>query len=239
MQNLVATFQDLSQIIADAAPNPHLSYLGVAILWVVALQPPILLRLWYMLAKNRKLSWLGTGFKSRLPSFLDLAFSLLIAFMLIYGTSGSLSAWPVTFPLGLILLQLSLFDARYLWLPDRLTIPLAIIGLLLSLSNSADLLSSVAGFGFGYLVFWIVQQFFRHMRGYEGLGSGDVKLSAAIGAWLGYELWPLALLVACFAGLLGVAGTRFFIKQPKNTKIPFGLYLATAFWLVWQIKMFS
>jgi leader peptidase (prepilin peptidase)/N-methyltransferase len=91
--------------------------------------------------------------------------------------------------------------------------------------------SSVIGAAGGYVVFWLVFQLFKLATGKEGMGYGDFKLLAALGAWLGWQLLPLVILLS--AGVGAVVGSLLLFASGKSrqTPIPFGPYLAAAGWI--------
>lgn len=137
------------------------------------------------------------------------------------------------------LIALTFIDIDHQLLPDSLTLPLLWLGLTLSLWGPqghaplpVDLRSSVAGAVAGYLSLWSVYHLFRLVTGKEGMGYGDFKLLAALGAWLGWELLlPVVLIAALVGALVGI--TMLAIRrQSRATPIPFGPFLAAAGWLV-------
>ena len=130
---------------------------------------------------------------------------------------------------ALSLLTLALIDARLYVLPDRITLPLMWLGLLINTREYfAPVVAAVLGAVIGYLSLWTIYWLFKLLRNKEGMGYGDFKLSAAIGAWLGWQALPSVVLVAALtalstAAVLLLAG-RFRIEQP----MPFGPFLAFA-----------
>jgi leader peptidase (prepilin peptidase)/N-methyltransferase len=123
-------------------------------------------------------------------------------------------------------------------LPDVLTIPLLWIALLASLWHVAGepappvaLRDAVIGAVAGYVFLWLVFQLFRLATGKEGMGYGDFKLFAAIGAWLGWQMLPLVLLLAAAVG--AAVGLAMIAAQRlgRSVPIPFGPYLAGAAWI--------
>jgi len=127
------------------------------------------------------------------------------------------------------MIALAFIDLDTLYLPDDLTLPLLWAGLLFNLAGGfTDLASSVIGAAAGYLLLWTVFWLFKAVTGKEGMGYGDFKLLAAIGAWLGWKLLPLVILLSSFVG--AVAGIFLIImaRRGRNVPIPFGPYLATA-----------
>ncbi|MCW8910953.1 MAG: A24 family peptidase, partial [Gammaproteobacteria bacterium] len=94
-----------------------------------------------------------------------------------------------------------------------------------------DLESSVTGAMAGYLVLWLVYHLFKALTGKEGMGYGDFKLLAALGAWMGWKMLPLIILLSSFVGAaIGIA-MIIFARHDKNIPIPFGPYLAIAGWI--------
>jgi leader peptidase (prepilin peptidase)/N-methyltransferase len=112
-------------------------------------------------------------------------------------------------------------------LPDSLTLPLLWAGLIVNFNGMfASLHAAVAGAIAGYLVLWVVHWLFKLVRGVEGMGYGDFKLLAALGAWLGWTALPQIVLIAAVAGaVVGLAATwrgRMRFEEP----LPFGPFLA-------------
>ena len=127
------------------------------------------------------------------------------------------------------LIVLTLIDYDTQLLPDNITLPLLWIGLFFSLFNTfADLQSAVIGALAGYGFLWLVFQGFRLFTGKEGMGYGDFKLFAALGAWLGWQQLPFIILAASLVGaVLGIALIILFGRD-KRVPIPFGPFLCTA-----------
>lgn len=125
------------------------------------------------------------------------------------------------------MIALTFIDLNTQLLPDSITQPLLWTGLILNLHNGfADIYSAVMGAIAGYLILWSVYWLFRLITGKEGMGYGDFKLLAAIGAWLGWQLLPLVILFSSIAGV--VAGMILILvgNRSGNTALPFGPYLA-------------
>ncbi len=123
-------------------------------------------------------------------------------------------------------------------LPDILTIPLLWIGLLASLwhvdgqpAPPAALRDAVIGAIAGYAFLWLVFQLFKLATGKEGMGYGDFKLFAAIGAWLGWQMLPLVLLLAAAVGAVVGVAMLAASRLGRGVPIPFGPYLAGAAWI--------
>ena len=125
------------------------------------------------------------------------------------------------------LLALTAIDFDTQLLPDDITLPLLWIGLLLnSFGAFTDLHSAVLGAVFGYLSLWSVYWLFKLVTGKEGMGYGDFKLLAALGAWLGWQMLPLIILSSSFVGAAVGIALIVAAKHGRNIPIPFGPYLA-------------
>ena len=135
-----------------------------------------------------------------------------------------------------ILIAAAGIDARTTLLPDQLTLPLLWFGLAINYFGVfTDLESAVIGAIAGYLVLWLVYHAFRLLTGKEGMGYGDFKLLAALGAWLGWQSLPLVLLLASLVGAIVGIALILLRGRDRNIPIPFGPYLAAAGWiaLIW------
>lgn len=136
--------------------------------------------------------------------------------------------------LGAILLIWSLialafidFDTTYR--PDAITLPLLWCGLLFNLQGAfADLPAAVIGAMAGYISLWSVYWAFKLLTRKEGMGYGDFKLLAALGAWLGWQMLPLIVLLSSLVGAIVGILLIILAKKGRNVPIPFGPYLATA-----------
>ncbi|MGQ0528614.1 MAG: prepilin peptidase [Panacagrimonas sp.] len=134
------------------------------------------------------------------------------------------------------LLVLTVIDLRTLYLPDAITLPLLWLGLLLSLGPVfADPASAIAGAAAGYLVLWSIFWVFKLATGKDGMGYGDFKLMAALGAWLGWQLLPQIVLLSAVVGAVVGIGLMATRKAEWSSRIPFGPYIAGAGWiaLIW------
>ena len=128
---------------------------------------------------------------------------------------------------GLIALTGIDFDTQLL--PDDITLPLLWIGLTLNVFNAyTDLKSAVIGAMVGYLVLWSVYWAFKLITGKEGMGYGDFKLLAALGAWLGWQMLPLTILLSSLVGAAVGISLMVFARHGRGVPIPFGPYLAAA-----------
>lgn len=144
------------------------------------------------------------------------------------------SSWLIAaLLLSWALLTLALIDFDTTLLPDAITLPLMWAGMLLAAFglSQVTLLDSVLGAAFGYLILWLVFWLFKLATGKEGMGYGDFKLLAALGAWLGWQALPLVILLSSLVGAVigGLLMASGIIK--RNQAIPFGPYLAAAGWI--------
>ena len=167
------------------------------------------------------------------------------------GIVSALVAWQFGFGwsalaalvLSWFLLALTFIDIDHQLLPDSLTLPLLWLGLFVSLWSAqagtaalpVDLRSSLIGAMAGYVSLWSVYHLFRLVTGKEGMGYGDFKLFAALGAWLGWQmLLPVILIAAAVGAVVGI----FLISlrgHSRATPIPFGPFLAAAGWLMLMV----
>ena len=134
------------------------------------------------------------------------------------------------------LIALTGIDYDTYLLPDSITLPLIWLGLMVNyFGGFTTLESALWGAVFGYLSLWSVFWLFKLVTGKDGMGFGDFKLLAAIGAWLGWQLLPLIILLSSLVGAVIGISLIIFKRQDKNKPIPFGPYLATAAWfaLIW------
>lgn len=119
------------------------------------------------------------------------------------------------------------FDTQLL--PDDITLPLVWAGLLINLNGSfATLTNAVIGAAAGYLALWLVYWAFKLATGKEGMGYGDFKLLAAIGAWFGWQMLPLVILASSLVGAIVGIALIVLARHGRNVPIPFGPYLAAA-----------
>jgi len=128
-----------------------------------------------------------------------------------------------------VLLALAMIDADTQLLPDRLTLPLLWLGLLVNLFGLlVPLADAVIGAMAGYLFLWSVYWLFRLATGKEGMGYGDFKLLATLGAWLGWTMLPVIVLLSSLVGAIVGGGLIVFARRGHQIPIPFGPYLAAA-----------
>ena len=130
------------------------------------------------------------------------------------------------------LVALTFIDADHQLLPDSITLPLLWLGLLFNLFEVyTDINSAVIGAIAGYLALWLVYHAFRLVTGKEGMGYGDFKLLAALGAWMGWQALPMIILLSSLVGALVGISLILLKQQHRDNPIPFGPYLAAAGWL--------
>jgi leader peptidase (prepilin peptidase)/N-methyltransferase len=184
------------------------------------------------------LSWLllrgrcskcGTSISLRYPTIEALTAALSILVALHFGVT-----WQVAAALLLTwaLIALSLIDFDVQLLPDSITLPFLWIGLLLSLFGLfTDPRSAIIGAMLGYLSLWSVYQLFKRLTGKEGMGYGDFKLLAMLGAWLGWQYLPQIIMLSALVGAVVGVSLILLRGHDKNIPIPFGPYLAAAGWI--------
>ena len=155
----------------------------------------------------------------------------------ISGAAAGYIAWHFGFGLAAFaamvfvwsLIALTMIDIDTQLLPDSITLPLLWIGLLVNTSATfASLDVAVLGAIAGYLALWSVYWMFKLVTGKEGMGFGDFKLLAAIGAWLGWTFLPLVILLSSLVGATVGIMLIVFRRHARSTPIPFGPYLAAA-----------
>jgi len=130
------------------------------------------------------------------------------------------------------LIALTMIDVDTYLLPDDITLPLLWLGLIAnSFGAFTDLPSALWGAVAGYLALWCVYKLFKLLTGKEGMGYGDFKLLAALGAWMGWQMLPQIILLSSLVG--AVIGISMIVirGRDKNIPIPFGPYLAIAGWI--------
>ena len=186
----------------------------------------------YLLQRG-KCKHCGTPIPMRYP-MVELATALLSAFVVWYygPTMQAVAALLLTWAL----IALSVIDFREQLLPDAITLPFLWFGIALSLlAVFTDLKSSVLGAMAGYLALWSVYHLFRMLTGKEGMGFGDFKLLAMLGAWLGWQYLPAIVIVSSLVGAVMGLALITLRGRDRNVPIPFGPFLATAGWitLVW------
>ena len=169
------------------------------------------------------------GISARYP-VIELVTGLLSVAVVFYVGINWSGLAALVFTWSLIALTMIDFDT-YL-LPDDITLPLLWLGLIANSFNTfTDLPSALWGAIAGYLALWSVYKFFKLVTGKEGMGYGDFKLLAALGAWMGWQMLPQIILLSSLVG--AVIGISMIVirGRDKNIPIPFGPYLAIAGWI--------
>ena len=181
----------------------------------------------------------GTGISFRYP-FVEL----------LTGVASAWLVWQFGFTLeaGLLialtwaLIVLTFIDLDHHLLPDSITLPLLWLGLLINTQGVfVPLQEAVFGAAAGYLVLWSVYWAFKLLTGKEGMGYGDFKLLAALGAWGGYQILPLVILLSSVVGVVLAFALIAFRRHQAQNPLPFGPYLAIAGWIamVWGDSIMS
>lgn len=192
----------------------------------------------WMLLRGR-CSDCGTGISIRYPLI-----------ELISGLAGGWLIWHFgATPQGIALvaltwalIALTFIDLDHQLLPDSITLPLLWLGLLLNTQGVfTSLESAVYGAIAGYLVLWGVYWAFKLLTGKEGMGYGDFKLLAALGAWGGIQILPLVILLSSVVGVILALGLIALRRHSAQNPLPFGPYLAIAGWiaLIWGDQIIS
>jgi leader peptidase (prepilin peptidase)/N-methyltransferase len=149
--------------------------------------------------------------------------------------------WPTLAALVLTwyLVALTFIDIDHQLLPDNMTLPLVWMGIFVSLCGGAvgaafpvDLRSSVIGALAGYLSLWSIYHLFKLLTGKEGMGYGDFKLFAALGAWLGWQMLLPIILIAAAVGAVSGIFILWMKSKGRESPISFGPFLAAAGWLM-------
>lgn len=137
------------------------------------------------------------------------------------------------------MIALAFIDMETQLLPNEITLPLLWAGLLVNLNGSfTDIRSAVIGAAAGYFVLWLVYMCFKLITGREGMGYGDFKLLAVIGAWLGWQMLPLVILLSSLTATIAGIGLIVIAKYGRQVVIPFGPYLVAGGFiaLFWGIR---
>ncbi len=175
--------------------------------------------------------------KSKIPlryltvETLTCALSIVIAWQ--FGLSWTLIA-ALIFTWYLVVI--TFIDIDHLILPDSLSFTLLWMGLLFSCFNLfTDTQDAILGAIIGYSSFWIIAKLFYLVSKKEGMGYGDFKLLAAVGAWLGWQLLPLVILTSSILSVIIGSCVLIYKRKSRNTPIPFGPFIAIAAWiaLIW------
>jgi len=189
------------------------------------------------LVLNGKCSSCNTAISKRYPivESLTAILTAIVAWRFGFGWE-SVAAMILTWSL----IAISAIDIDHHIIPDAISLPLLWIGLSLSLFHPMvdtevlfiDPKTGIIGALAGYLSLWCIYQLFRMTTGKEGMGYGDFKLLAALGAWLGWQMLPLIILLSAIVGTAVSITMIILHRHDRNLPIPFGPYLATAGWIV-------
>ncbi len=156
------------------------------------------------------------------------------------GLTSAIVAWHFGYTLETVfaliltwsLISLSFIDIDHQLLPDNITLPILWLGIALSLFGYfTDTHASIIGTIAGYLSLWSLYHLFKILTKKEGMGYGDFKLLALLGAWLGWHYLPLIILLSSLVGTIIGLLMISLNKQDRNAPIPFGPYLAVSGWL--------
>ncbi|MCH7743459.1 MAG: prepilin peptidase [Proteobacteria bacterium] len=174
----------------------------------------------------------GVSIPARYPAVELLAGMMTVVIIMFFGaTPLGLSACVLTWAL----IALSLIDYDTQLLPDNITLPLLWLGLVVNYYGVVtNLQDAFIGACLGYLSLWSVFHLFKLVTGKDGMGYGDFKLLAMLGAWMGWQSLPLIIILSSLAGAL-LGGSLILLGRDKAKPIPFGPYLAIAGWiaLIW------
>ena len=178
----------------------------------------------------------GTRISVRYPviEFLTALLSGVVAWRFGFG-------WEAAAAIGMTwtLVAISVIDIDHQYIYDNMVLPLVWTGVLLSLFHPLDGAeklfiapkTAIAGAIAGYLSLWRVYHLFRIVTGKEGMGYGDFKLLSALGAWLGWQMLPLIILLSAVVGAITGIMMIVFKRHERSVPIPFGPYLAAAGWI--------
>jgi leader peptidase (prepilin peptidase)/N-methyltransferase len=179
----------------------------------------------YLLLKGR-CKGCGKGISPRYP-LVEAITALLFGYAAWRFGPSLATAGALLFIAALVALTCIDFDTQLL--PDDITLPLVWAGLLVNLNSSfVPLDQAVIGAAAGYLALWSVYWLFKLATGKEGMGYGDFKLLAAIGAWLGWQMLPAVILLSSLVGAVVGIALIVLARHGRNVPIPFGPYLAAA-----------
>jgi len=169
---------------------------------------------------------------------------------LLCGLLSLIVAWHFGYSLQVIpalvltwsLTALCFIDIDHHLLPDDITLPILWLGILCNIFGLfTDIFSSVLGAMAGYLSLWLIYILFKVITGKEGMGHGDFKLLALLGAWMGWELLPLIIILSSLCGAVVGTAMILFAGHDRRQAIPFGPYLAMAGWIafIWGTQIMT
>lgn len=187
---------------------------------------PVLSYLWL----RGRCSACGARIPARYP-VIETVTALLSAVVAWHFGFGWQAAGALLLTWGLI--TLSVIDIDHQLLPDAITLPLLWLGLAFSLFDVfVDSRTGIIGALAGYLSLWTVYHVFRLVTGKEGMGYGDFKLLALLGAWMGWQALPGIILLSSLVGAVAGISLVLIRGRDRNLPIPFGPYLAAAGWIM-------
>ena len=164
---------------------------------------------------------------------IELLSAFVTAYILTVHGISEKSLFSLIFTYSLIIL--AVIDMREQILPDQITLPLIWVGLIVSiLGYWSNPTSAIIGASMGYLSLWSVVHLFKWITGKEGMGYGDCKLNAAIGAWLGWQTVPTVVLVSSFLGAIIGLFAIIFLGHDRRSQFAFGPYLCLAGWVAME-----
>lgn len=180
-----------------------------------------------------KCSNCGTRISIRYPLIETLSAIITVT---VLSQQGVTTAAGCILVLSWCLICLAMIDYDHQILPDNITLPLLWLGLIANSFNTlVDFRDAFWGAIAGYLLLWLVYWVFKLVTGKEGMGYGDFKLLAVLGAWMGWQALPTIIILSSLSGAI-VGGTLILFGRDRHQPIPFGPYLAIAGWitLMWQ-----
>lgn len=182
---------------------------------------------WLML--KGKCASCSTKISARYP-IVELITGALVAFLAWHF--GPTLEFALTTILTFSLIALTGIDLDEMLLPDQITLPLLWLGLIINLGGTfATTSDALIGAAAGYLSLWSVFWLFKLLTGKEGMGYGDFKLLAVFGAWFGWQVLPLIILLSSLVGAIVGIALIVFKKLNHGNPIPFGPYIAAAGWI--------
>ncbi|MCP5131462.1 MAG: prepilin peptidase [Pseudomonadales bacterium] len=206
-----------------ATPNSHCPHCGTGI------KPWHNIPVLSYLFLRGKCAACGTGISLRYPTVELVTGLLTLALVFTFPASPALLG-AMIFTWALV--ALTMIDVDHKLLPDDITLPLLWLGLLLNLGGTyTSLADAVAGAMLGYLALWSVYWLFKLVTGKEGMGYGDFKLLAALGAWMGWQALPMIILLSSVVGAVCGIALILFKGRGREQTLPFGPYLAAAGWI--------